>query len=583
MEYHKYANLFPLINGDDYNNLKEDIKKSGQLEPIYLYKDKIIDGRNRYRCCIDLGIEPIFKQYEGEGEKLLSFILSLNLHRRHLSEGQRAIIAAKLANLDPGRPSTSETVTIATVSQSDAANALDVSRASVNRANRILNQGTDGLIGLVESGKLAVLPASEVATLDEQDQNIIIARGEAEILAVAREIRFRNKNDLMFSSNEEDWLTPDSIVQLIYKMFANDFLDPCASIDNSHINCKLSYNKFDDGLNKSWSNYKVYCNPPNGITIKYWIDKVLSENIDEGLLLLPARTDTKWFGKLNKFPICFINGRLKFSNHSNSAPFPSMVVYIGKRENKFKSIFSSIGTVYLKDNHTDDKINIQSILTEGDEQKILNKANIIVKNRRKEEREKHIKLFNNSKLNIPNNKYQTIIIDPPWKNQQQNNIMYPVNGADYPTMSHSDLIKFGEVINKLSHKDCYLFLWTTIGKLEDGLNLIEEWGFRYVFNMIWNKVNKHDNPVGFQPTSFPRYTHEIILVAKRGSLVFKDTRKFYTTFTAERNEHSRKPLEFYELINRVCPGPIIDVFSREDWKSKDLKIDSYGLEVDKFE
>jgi phage N-6-adenine-methyltransferase len=345
-KYHQYANLFPLLEGEDYNNLKEDIKKNGLLEPIYLYKDEICDGRNRYRCCIDLGIKPIFRLYEGKEEDLLSFILSLNLHRRHLSESQRSIIAAKLANLDIGRPASNLIVSIATVSQSDAAAALDVSRVSVNRANRVLNRGSEELVDLVESGKLGVLPASEVATLDEQDQETIIARGEAEILAVAKEIRNRNKNDLMFSSDEQDWKTPESILKLVYKMFGNDFLDPCASTDNSHIKCKLSFNKFDDGLNKSWSDYKVYLNPPYGITIKYWIDKILSENLDEAILLLPARTDTHWFRKLSNYPVCFINGRLKFSNHLNSAPFPSMVVYIGKRENKFKTVFSAVGQVY---------------------------------------------------------------------------------------------------------------------------------------------------------------------------------------------------------------------------------------------
>jgi hypothetical protein len=344
--YHPFADLFPLIEGEDYNKLKEDVNINGLLEPIVIHDNKIIDGRNRYRCTIDLGIKPIFKQYEGKEESLLSFILSLNLHRRHLSEGQRSIIAAKLANLDPGRPATSLTVSTDTVSQSDAAAALDVSRVSVNRANRVLNRGSDGLVDLVESGRLGVLPASEVATLDEQDQNIIIARGEEEILAVAKEIRSRNKNDLMFSSDEQDWKTPVTIIDLVVKMFGNNFLDPCASIDNSHINSKISYNKLDDGLNKSWNNSRVYMNPPYGITIKYWIDKILSDNIDEAILLLPARTDTNWFRKLSNFPVCFINGRLKFSNHANSAPFPSMVVYIGKRENKFKTVFSTVGNIF---------------------------------------------------------------------------------------------------------------------------------------------------------------------------------------------------------------------------------------------
>lgn len=94
LEYHKLANLFPLIEGDEFKGLVEDIGQNGQLEPVWLYEGKILDGRNRYRACLELGIEPKFKQYEGD--EPLSFVISLNLHRRHLTTEQKLKIGLKM-------------------------------------------------------------------------------------------------------------------------------------------------------------------------------------------------------------------------------------------------------------------------------------------------------------------------------------------------------------------------------------------------------------------------------------------------------------------------------------------------------
>jgi modification methylase len=91
--YHKVANLFPLIQGDEYERLKADIAANGLLEAIWLHPDSsIIDGRNRHRACLDLGIEPRFRTWNGQGS-LVAFVVSLNLERRHLTSSQRAVIA----------------------------------------------------------------------------------------------------------------------------------------------------------------------------------------------------------------------------------------------------------------------------------------------------------------------------------------------------------------------------------------------------------------------------------------------------------------------------------------------------------
>lgn len=91
-EYHEVANIFPMMSADEFSALVEDIRANGQRQPIYLHDGKIIDGRNRYRACQQLGIEPDTRTWDGAGS-LVSFVVSLNLQRRHLSSSQKAIVA----------------------------------------------------------------------------------------------------------------------------------------------------------------------------------------------------------------------------------------------------------------------------------------------------------------------------------------------------------------------------------------------------------------------------------------------------------------------------------------------------------
>lgn len=98
-EFHPAANLFPMLSGAEYEALRDDIKANGQLELIWLHPDgRILDGRNRYCACRDLGIEPRFSTWKGEGSAV-DFVVSLNLHRRHLTQGQKAMVAADLLPL----------------------------------------------------------------------------------------------------------------------------------------------------------------------------------------------------------------------------------------------------------------------------------------------------------------------------------------------------------------------------------------------------------------------------------------------------------------------------------------------------
>lgn len=187
-EYHELANLFPLMDESQYSDLVADIKENGLVESIVLHEGKILDGRNRYNACNDAGVEPNFVEYEGEDA--LSYVISLNLNRRHLNESQRAMIGARLANMKHGgdRKNQRENSTL-DITNKEAAKKLNISDYSVKRAKQVQKEGIEDLQKSVEAGKVSVSAASDIATLDKAEQEVIVAKGEDEILKMAKEIR----------------------------------------------------------------------------------------------------------------------------------------------------------------------------------------------------------------------------------------------------------------------------------------------------------------------------------------------------------------------------------------------------------
>ena len=107
-KFHEITDLFPLLEGNEYDELVADIRANGLRQKIVLYDGKILDGRNRYRACLEGGIEPRFELFYGDNDKALSNVISLNLKRRHLDESQRASIAGRIADLPHGGSSASD-------------------------------------------------------------------------------------------------------------------------------------------------------------------------------------------------------------------------------------------------------------------------------------------------------------------------------------------------------------------------------------------------------------------------------------------------------------------------------------------
>jgi site-specific DNA-methyltransferase (adenine-specific) len=129
---------------------------------------------------------------------------------------------------------------------------------------------------------------------------------------------------VLFSSNKEDWETPIDFFNKLDQEF--HFSIDVASNSKNH-KCERYYTEKENGLLQDWTNEVVWCNPPYGRKIGDWVEKA-SKSKAIVVMLIPARTDTKWFHEYiyNKAEIRFIKGRLKFGNSLNSAPFPSMIV-----------------------------------------------------------------------------------------------------------------------------------------------------------------------------------------------------------------------------------------------------------------
>lgn len=159
IKHHPLADLFPTMTPEEISRLASDIKTNGQLEPIVIHEGKILDGRNRYTVCYhELKIEPKFVDFDGTDP--VAFVLSKNLHRRHLSESQRAMVAGRLATLEQGRPKKGS---IDPFFIGDAAQLLNVSAGSVKRARQVLETGNENLIRAVEKGRVSVNKAATIA------------------------------------------------------------------------------------------------------------------------------------------------------------------------------------------------------------------------------------------------------------------------------------------------------------------------------------------------------------------------------------------------------------------------------------
>ena len=199
----------------------------------------------------------------------------------------------------------------------------------------------------------------------------------------------------------------------------------------------------------------------------------------------------------------------------------------------------------------------QAVIVAVGEKEILERAKAI-RTAKAEARRAELAEVASRPVILPEGKFGTIVIDPPWQMEKIERDVAPDQVAfDYPTMDEEQLVAFGEKVNGCAADDCHMFMWTTHKHLPFALRLLTAWGWKYVLTMVWHK------PGGFQPFGLPQYNCEFAIYARKGSPKFVDTKAFNVCFQAPRREHSRKPDEFYDVVRRVTGDGRIDIFSRE--------------------
>lgn len=186
---HPAAELFPLMQGADFDAFVEDIRVNGQQEPVVLDADgRLLDGRNRARACTSLGLRITTRRYDGDDP--MQFVISHNLHRRHLTDSQRAMIAAELATLPAGGdrgnqytggkpPSGDLPLTGAEVQA-----LMQVSDGSLYRAKVIHRDGTPELQALAKEMSLPLETTVRVARTSPAEQDAYVEQVRAGANAV---------------------------------------------------------------------------------------------------------------------------------------------------------------------------------------------------------------------------------------------------------------------------------------------------------------------------------------------------------------------------------------------------------------
>lgn len=350
VRWHPYADIFPWIDGPAFKELVEDVRQNGVLEPIVFLDGAILDGRNRYMAAREAGVE--YPRVEYTGDDPLGFVISRNLKRRHLSESQRAMVAAKLAKMPAHRPADDNSANLRT---SDAAAMLNVSERSVETARKVEREGAPELIEAVETGEASVSAAALVATLPKDEQAEIASMGGRAVAEAAREIREGKHVRGTFGTGENEWYTPGQHIELARQVLGTIELDPASShVANQTVKAERFFSQETNGLEKEWAG-NVWLNPPYAQpAIAQFADKMVAEwqsgRVTAAIVLTHNYTDTAWFQTLARAAaaICFTRGRVRFVSPAGELAAPTQgqaFFYFGPETDIFADVFGQIGFV----------------------------------------------------------------------------------------------------------------------------------------------------------------------------------------------------------------------------------------------
>ena len=160
--------------------------------------------------------------------------------------------------------------------------------------------------------------------------------------------------------------------------------------------------------------------------------------------------------------------------------------------------------------------------------------------------------------------FGTIIADPPWQFQNRTGKMAPEHRrlSRYGTMTLDDIVALP--VEQMAATKSHLYLWVPNALLPEGLRVLAAWGFTYKSNVVWHKIRKDGGPDGRGVGFYFRNTTELILFGVRGKDVrtLAPGRRQVNILKTMKREHSRKPDEFYNLVEDCSWGPRLELFAR---------------------
>lgn len=159
--------------------------------------------------------------------------------------------------------------------------------------------------------------------------------------------------------------------------------------------------------------------------------------------------------------------------------------------------------------------------------------------------------------------FGTILVAPPWRFMNRTGKMAPEHKrlSRYSTMTNEEILALP--VSELALPQSHLYLWVPNALVPDGLRVMKQWGFTYKTNLVWYKIRKDGGPDGRGVGFYFRNVTELVLFGTRGGIrTLAPGRRQVNTITSRKREHSRKPDELYDIIERCSPGPYLELFAR---------------------
>jgi N6-adenosine-specific RNA methylase IME4 len=180
---------------------------------------------------------------------------------------------------------------------------------------------------------------------------------------------------------------------------------------------------------------------------------------------------------------------------------------------------------------------------------------------------------------VPTKGYGTILADPPWRFSNRTGKVAPEHKRlnRYDTLSLEEIMEIP--VSLVAGEKSHLYLWVPNALLQEGLEVMKAWGFQYKSNIVWHKIRKDGGPDGRGVGFYFRNTTELILFGIRGKIrTLQPGRSQVNIIKTRKQEHSRKPDELYDIIEKCSKGPFLEIFAR----GKRINWDVFGNQAEEY-